>query len=161
MLADRFAEVFRQEHRQVRDLLLDLIQAFEDRDLPQVRELLGRVAALTGPHFRYEEEALYPALTRIFGVGYIEELFRAHDRAIAGARRLVELAGKDQLTDDEVAEAVGIVRGILPHVSDCDGLSIMVERLPEAQVQEILERREASLAAGLDLLTWAETVRRR
>ncbi len=161
MLADRFAEVFRQEHRQVRDLLLDLIQAFEDRDLPRVRELLGRVAALTGPHFRYEEEALYPALTSIFGAGYIEELFRAHDRAIAGARRLVELAGKAALTDDEVAEAVGIVRGILPHVSDCDGLSIMVERLPEAQVQAILERRETSLAAGLDLLTWAETVRQR
>lgn len=161
MLADRFTELFRQEHRQVRDLLLDLIRAFEDRDLPRVRELLGRVAALTGPHFRYEEEALYPALTAIFGAGYIEELFRAHDRAIAGARRLVELAGKAELTDDEVAEAVGIVRGILPHVSDCDGLSIMVERLPEAQVREILDRREASLAAGLDLLSWAGTVRRR
>jgi hypothetical protein len=161
MLADRFTQIFRQEHRQVRDLLLELIEAFEGRDLPRARELLGRVAALTGPHFRYEEEALYPALTGIFGAGYIEELFRAHDRAIAGARRLVELAGKAELTDDEVAEAVGIVRGILPHVSDCDGLSIMVERLPEAQVQAILDRREESLAAGLDLLRWAETVRRR
>ncbi len=161
MLADRFTQIFRQEHRQVRDLLLDLIAAFEGRDLPRVRDLLGQVAALTGPHFRYEEEALYPALTAIFSQGYIDELFRAHDRAIAGARRLVELAGKAELTDDEVAEAVGIVRGILPHVSDCDGLSIMVERLPEDQVQAILDRREASLAAGLDLLRWAETVRRR
>jgi hypothetical protein len=161
MLADRFTQIFRQEHRQVRDLLLELIEAFEARDLPRVRDLLGQVAALTGPHFRYEEEALYPALTAIFGGGYIEELFRAHDRAIAGARRLVELAGKAELTDAEVAEAVGIVRGILPHVSDCDGLSIMVERLPEDQVQAILDRREASLAAGLDLLRWAETVRRR
>jgi len=43
--------------------LLDLIQAFQDRNLSRARELLGRVAALTGPHFRYEEEALYPALT--------------------------------------------------------------------------------------------------
>lgn len=161
MLADRFTEIFRQEHRQVRDLLLDLIAAFEGRDLPRVRDLLGRVAALTGPHFRYEEEALYPALTGIFGAGYIAELFRAHDRAIAGARRLVELAGKADLTEDEVAEAVGLVRGILPHVSDCDGLSIMVERLPEASVQAILDRREAALAAGLDLLRWAGTVRRR
>ncbi len=161
MLADRFTQIFRQEHRQVRDLLLDLIAAFEARDLPRVRALLGQVAALTGPHFRYEEEALYPALTAIFGQDYIDELLGAHDRTIAGARRLVELAGKAELTEEEVAEAVGIVRGILPHVSDCDGLSIMVERLPEDQVQAILDRREASLAAGLDLLRWAETVRRR
>lgn len=54
MLADRFTQVFREEHRQVRDFLLDLIQAFQDRNLPRARELLGRLAALTGPHFRYE-----------------------------------------------------------------------------------------------------------
>ncbi|GBD24022.1 hypothetical protein HRbin29_01695 [bacterium HR29] len=161
MLADRFTQIFREEHRQVRDLLLDLIQAFQDRDLSRARERLGRVAALTGPHFRHEEEALYPALTSLFGDGYVEELFRAHDRAIAGARRLVELAEKAELSEEEVAEAVGIARGILPHVSDCDGLSIMVERLPEERVQAILDRREESLAAGLDLLRWAETVRGR
>lgn len=160
-LADRFAQLFREEHRQIRDRLLDVLEAFKNRDLARARDLLGEISALAGPHFRYEEESLYPALTDLFGEEYIEELFQDHDRAIAGARRLVELAGKTDLTEDEVAEAVRIVRGILPHVSDCDGLSIMVERVPETSVQEILSRRDAARAENLDLMRWAEAVRGR
>lgn len=67
MLADRFTQVFREEHRSVRDTLLDLIRAFEDRDKRRISLLLHQTARLTGPHFRYEEEALYPGLTELFG----------------------------------------------------------------------------------------------
>lgn len=49
----------------------------------------------------------------------------------------------------------------MPHVSDCDGLSIMVERLPTEKVQSILDARDHSLRAGLDLLQWAKQVRTR
>jgi len=162
MLADSFSQVFRQEHRVVRDTLLDLIQAFEDRDRERIHALLNAVAILTGPHFRYEEESMYPALTGIFGEEYVEKLLRDHDRAIEIAEELIGLSAKDLFSREDIAMAVRLIRsGVLPHVSDCDGLSIMVETLPEDQVQGILDRRQQSLAAGLDLLAWAKTVRRR
>ncbi|HXE71691.1 MAG TPA: hypothetical protein VNO81_03440, partial [Candidatus Nitrosotenuis sp.] len=82
------------------------------------------------------------------------------DRAIAGARRLVTLAG-GALGAREAAEATAILRGILPHVSDCEGLSIMVERMPESTVAAVLQARQRALAEGLDLLTWASEVRGR
>ena len=44
-------------------------------------------------------------------------------------------------------------RSILPHVSDCDGLSIMVERFPDERIRTILETRQRALAADVDLLT--------
>lgn len=160
-LAEEFTTIFRDEHRTVRDALLDLIRAFQDRDKARVRSLLDQAARFVGPHFRYEEEALYPALVEIFGDEYIERLFQEHDSAIGAAGRLVELAGRDPLTDEEVAEATRLLRGILPHVSDCDGLSIMVEVLGEGKVQSILAARERSLLAGLDLLSWAGEVRGR
>lgn len=160
-LADEFTHVFREEHRQVRDLLLELVSAFEARDGARAREALGRTAALTGPHFRYEEESLYPALVPLFGSPYVEHLLGEHDRAIQGARRLVEIVAEDRLGDEEAEEAVGIVRSILPHVSDCDGLSIMVEVLPEEKVGALFAARERSLAEGLDLLTWADGPRGR
>lgn len=159
--AEAFTRIFREEHRVVRDALLDLVQALEARDLERIRALLGQIAAATGPHFRYEEEALYPALVQIFGPAYVEHLLQAHDGAIAGAKRLVTIASQRTLSDDDVAEAMRLVRSILPHVSDCDGLSIMVERLPEAQVQAILDARERARSEGLDLLTWAGGVRAR
>jgi hypothetical protein len=159
--AHEFTRIFRGEHRQVRDTLLDLIEAFEARDLPRVRGLLSHAAIVTGPHFRYEEESLYPALTDLFGEEYIDKLLGDHDRAIGSAKRLVELAGKSVLTNGDVAQAIRLIRGILPHVSDCDGLSIMVERFAEAQVHSILDARDRSRAEGLDLLRWADGVRNR
>lgn len=160
-LSDQFSRIFREEHRSIRDTLLELIEAFQQRDHARLQVLLGQTAVLTGPHFRYEEEAMYPALVTIFGEEYIEKLLGDHDRAIGTARKLVDLAAKEPLTDADVRQATRLVRSILPHVSDCDGLSIMVERLPSAQVQSIFDARDRSLGEGLDLLRWATTIRRR
>jgi hypothetical protein len=161
MLADQFTQIFRGEHRKVRDALLDLIQAIGNRDRASVQSLLQQIAVYTGPHFRYEEEAMYPALVEIFGEEYVQKLLEDHDRAIGTAQRLVELAGKETFTDEDVNEAIRLTRTILPHVSDCDGLSIMVERLPSQTVQHILDTRASSLDENLDLLSWATTVRSR
>lgn len=161
MLADQFSKVFREEHRQIRDALLDLISAYSKRDQDQIQSLLQQVATLTGPHFRYEEETLYPALTAIFGQEYVESLLSDHDSAIGTAKKLVDLAGKGSLSEEEANQAVSMVRGVLPHVSDCDGLSIMVERLPEKQVQSILDARDRSNQAGLNLIQWASQIRKR
>lgn len=159
-MSEKFTETFRAEHRLVRDALFDLQGAFDDRDPARARDLLGHIAALTGPHFRYEEETMYPLLVQVFGAAYIDKLIDDHDVAIAGARRLVELVGGDY-SDVEVEEARSVIRSILPHVSDCDGLSIMVERLNDTEVEAIFAKRDETLAAGLDLLTWDSTVRTR
>ncbi len=160
-LADQFTQMFKEEHRVVRDALLDLVQAFQERDKERIGSLLNLTAGATGPHFRYEEEALYPSLVEIFGEGYIEKLLGDHDRLIGAAGKLIELAGKDTLTDEDVATAVRFIRGMLPHVSDCDGLSIMVERLPEEKVVAVLAARDRSLDANLDLMAWVAQVRER
>lgn len=159
MVVERFASIFRDEHRRVRDGLVALIEAFERGDRARARSLLGEIAVLTGPHFRYEEEALYPALVGIFTPDHVEALLGAHDRAISAAKELVALAHQERLTDAERSKAVRLIRSILPHVSDCDGLSIMVETLPDPVVERILETRERALRANLDLLEWAEKAR--
>jgi hypothetical protein len=158
---ERFRQAFGEEHRLVRDLLLELVDAFRDRDVARARDLLDRTAAATGPHFRYEEEAMYPLLVQIFGPEYIAQLLRDHDRVIGSTERLLELIDGPSLSDEDVEEATRRVRGMLPHVSDCDGLSIMVERLPASDVKTILETRERSLRDDLDLLIWAHVVRGR
>jgi len=158
---DEFSRIFREEHREVRDALLDLIAAFQDHDHEAAARQVGEVNRLAGPHFRYEEERLYPALVPIFGPDYVGQLLDDHDGAIAAARRLAALSGQGSWSDAEVEEAVGLARGLLPHVSDCDGLSIMVERLPEDEVEAVFEARESSRQEDLTLLEWAETVRER
>jgi hypothetical protein len=160
-LFEQFRRAFGAEHRLVRDLLLGLIDAFQARDVGLAQDLLDRTAVATGPHFRYEEEALYPALVQIFGPEYVDQLLHDHDRVIGSAERLIELTDHPSLSDVQVTEGVRHARSMLPHVSDCDGLAIMVERLPDAQVQTILDARERALQDDLDLLSWAREVRGR
>jgi hypothetical protein len=156
-----FTEVFRAEHREVRDLLFDLVQAFGQRDVARARVLVATVAAATGPHFRYEEEAMYPRLTGIFGDEYVGKLLADHDGAIRNARELLFLAAQDELTAEQAERGIELTRQILPHVSDCDGLTIMVETLPDDVAGRILAVRKAAQEANLDLLAWADTVRER
>ena len=158
---ERFAAVFREEHRVVRDLLLDLVDAYESGNSVRARKVLTEVARITGPHFRYEEETLYPALVPVFGAEYIEKLLGDHDFAIASARRLVELTDGHGLSEEEQTRAVRLTRGILPHVSDCEGLTIMVELFPGPAVESVLDARERAREEGHDLLTWARDVRTR
>lgn len=66
-IADHFTKTFHGEHREVRDLLPALIDAFEQGDAVRIKKLVEAVSAATGPHFRYEEEAMDPGLVPVFG----------------------------------------------------------------------------------------------
>ena len=84
-----------------------------------------------------------------------------HDKAIIAALRLEKLAVKKPFDASDTKQAVHLVRGILPHVSDCEGLSIMVEVLPESISENILKTRERAHKDNFDLITWAIEVRKR
>jgi hypothetical protein len=53
--------------------------------LEKARTTLGEIDALVRPHFRYEEEALYPTLKQFLGE-YVDSLVEEHDGAIGTAR---------------------------------------------------------------------------
>lgn len=160
---DEFAGIFREEHRQVRDSLFELIQALQNGRKDQLGGILNRIAVLTGPHFRYEEEAPYLTLVDTFGADYIQKLLHDHDLAIGTAKRLVEIANREgeTLSTGDVERGVKLTRSILPHVSDCEGLSIMVERFGDESVRSVLVARERARSDNLNLLRWAETIRSR
>lgn len=152
----RFVDGFRNEHREARDILLGMIDAFRSRDGARFGELMKRMDEGLGPHMRYEEQTMYGALIPMLGAEYIENMIQDHDRMLGAAGRLMELAGHDPITDDDVAEAESLLRARLPHVSDCDGLAIIIEALPEDQQRAIVESRDRCLAEGVSVMQWAE-----
>ncbi|HEX7124819.1 MAG TPA: hemerythrin domain-containing protein [Thermodesulfobacteriota bacterium] len=160
-LSEHFLRVFHEDHRALRDELLDLVEALRARDGAAVRSRLDRIAADTGPHFRYEEEALYPALVEILGPEPMEDLFGDHDRFIGVAGSLAALAARSVLSDEDAAYGIRLARSVLPHVSRCGGLAILVEALSNETVRAVLGARAYARADGLDLFDWAMRVRRR
>jgi len=151
---------FRQDHRKVRDLLIGLAEAIERGQLEKARTTLGEIDNLVGPHFRYEEEALYPTLKQFLGE-YVDSLIAEHDGAIDTAKAAASLLAKPSLSPEEAKTAAKAARSLLVHVSNCDGLNILAERLSSQDLDSLAQRYEESRRAGLSLLQWAETVRSR
>ncbi len=156
---DPIAE-FREDHRKVRDGLLAMIEALKAKDVQKAREILNNLNVLVGPHFRYEEETLYPTL-KVFLGEYVDQLLREHDGVIDTARKCAELLQKDTLTDEEAEEAANAARALLIHVSNCDGLAILSERLSADELNVLGEKFAAAREAGVSLLDWAATIRQK
>jgi len=114
------------------------------------------MAAHAGPHFHYEEQVLYPALAEIYGEDYVERLGAEHDAALEAVQELAELAEAEEITPEQAVYGLELIRRLLPHVSDRDGLAVIVEVLPEETVQEIVRGREKSKRSGKTMLELAK-----
>jgi len=152
----RFTEGFRDEHRAARDAFLGIGQALRNRDAARIGELMNQANAGIGPHMQYEEEEMYPALAELFGDDYVERMLEDHDRAFGVAGRLMELAGHDPITDEDIEEGNRLIQNLLPHVTDCDGLVLAIEVLPEQRQRRLFEARDRALAQGLTMMEWGE-----
>src|SRR4030067_1177156 len=94
---------FREDHRKVRDSLLNLASAAEARDVAKARDILGQIDTMVGPHFRYEEEILYQALREFLG-DYVDSLIKEHDGAIETARTAARILSQSSLSQEEGKE---------------------------------------------------------
>ncbi len=153
-----FIAELRKDHRKVRDRLLDLIGALGSKDFALAREILAALDVMVGPHFRFEEEHLYPAL-RVFLGDHLDRLVKEHDEVIETARSCVELLRKATVTDEEARQVADAARAMFVHVSNCDGLLLFCELLEPAVIDELSRKVEAAREAGVPLLEWASSIR--
>jgi len=151
---------FREDHGKVRDGLLDLSDALQKHDVTKARQILNNINTLVGPHFRYEEEALYPSLRQFLGE-YVDQLLKEHENVINTAKSAAQLLGKDTLTEEEAANAVKAARSLLVHVSNCDGLGILTERLSVKELKTLGEKLSQARKSGVPLLEWADKIRKK
>ncbi len=150
---------FREDHRKVRDGLLDIIEALGAKDVAKAGKILGGINTMVGPHFRFEEDAFYPAL-RVFLGEYVDQLLKEHDGVIETAKACAALLAKDSITDEEAKEASDAARKLLVHVSNCDGLAILSERLESSEMDRLADKFAADRKAGVSLLDWADSIRK-
>jgi hypothetical protein len=135
---DILAEL-REERREVRDGLLELIEAVQSKNVGKARKILDRINVLVRPLFIFEEKALYPTL-KVFLGERADQLVKEHDTVIKTARSYAELLKKESLTDEEARQGVDAVRVLLIHLSYCDGLAILFETLKSEKLEHLAKK---------------------
>src|SRR5579884_3784091 len=96
-------EQFHGDHQKVVDALFALRQAISARDVPRVRQILSEAEGLIGPHFKFEELYLYPALEPFLGEAYGKRLLNEHDGIFRSVRKIAELAKSDSWTTHSIS----------------------------------------------------------
>jgi hypothetical protein len=79
---------------------------------------------------------------------------------VIDTRRRAWIFSAENPTEREAEEAGKAAMALLIHVSNCDGLAILAERLPEKELRDLGDRLDESRRAGVPLLEWAEKIRR-
>ena len=160
-MSDEFVAVFEDEHRQLRAVLLDLIDAFENGDGGRAGEAIAAMAELAGPHFYYEQEALYPVLAEVLGDGRAQTLFEDHAQAVEAARQLAELAEQDALDGDGSVQGAELARQLLPHVDGLDDLAAVIQVMERETVSKIHQAQKESKRSKPTLAAVAEGAKKK
>lgn len=133
---------FHADHQKVVGALFELRQAIAGSDIGRVRFILNGAEDLVGPHFKFEELYLYPALEQFLGESYIKRLVNEHDGVFRSVRHIARLAGKDSWSDNERRSAEANLDLIYEHPISCDGLSLWMERLSPEEQQQLLDKMQ-------------------
>ena len=145
---------FHDDHTKVVSALMKLRSAIQGCDVAAVRGILEAADRLVGPHFKFEELYLYPRLKEFLGEGRVQRLLTEHDGVFRGIGALVNLAGKTSWEEADTEAAAANLDLIWEHPITCDGLSLYIERLPQAAQEELLQRMEETRREGTRLLAY-------
>jgi hemerythrin superfamily protein len=148
-----YIQEFRNDHEWVIDTLSSLKQAVTESDFGKAREIVESLDKNVGPHFLFEEEALYPALRTFLGE-YIDELLGEHEGALEVVSGLKELLAGESLSDENRRKVERFISAFYVHASNCDGLALLAKRLSDAQQKELSEKLQWARQTGKPLTVW-------
>ena len=155
----KIIDIYRMEHRDLRDNLLALIDAFKASNKRKIKALLRTIDDECGPHMRCEEEAIYPALNKYYMDNRLEHLLTEHDLIIATLRKLYQLVERGRLTAEDARISELHIRSVLAHVTDCDGALLLVELLSDRKAKSILTARRRAECESLSMRRYASEAR--
>lgn len=145
--AQRLGEVAHEEHRRLLDLLTAIESAEERGQADRVAALAQEARTLAGPHFDYEQRAVFPHLLGSLGAKFVEDLELAQEGVVTALRSIEELAGSGRVHEAAAAETRRLVRSARVAVISCDALAETFERQPADVAELALAARERAFAA--------------
>jgi len=148
-------------YRKVRDALTELRDAIQAREEGRARSALQQVRGFLGPHFRYEESAVFPALRERLGAARVRRLRKRHEEAVGWVRSLSGLLDDGLEEGGRADRAEAHIQELLLLVTATAGQTLLIETFSLDALKTILDEREQALVDGMDLLEWANSEQER
>jgi hemerythrin len=161
MEKEEFLAQLKKEHDSILDILLKMSRSLMLEEVNHFRELLKKFNEEAGPHFRFDEEAVYPSLVDAYYPGYLAKLYTDHDLTIARYNELKKISSKPELNQEDFYNAMRHVRMMSQYISNCEILPISCIPLSEQQIKRIKAIYKKSRLESVNLNSWAISERNR
>ena len=152
---------FHADHAKVVQAFMHLREAIQQQNPAEVMTTLSEANKMVGPHFKFEENFLYPSLEEFLGAAGVQRLVAEHDGVFRGVAALLDLATKKNWNDSDAHTATAYLDLIWEHPITCDGLSLYIERLPEQVQNALFNQMEKLRREGTTLLDYRSVIRKR
>lgn len=138
--SDAVIDAFLDDHRQMTQLVQELVQLLEERNIGAARAVADRLDIAAGPHIKFEEEILYPAAAKVAGSKFQQRLVGEHQEVREGIRQLLT-ARNDKFRDPQfLALITEAIRTGLKHAESCGTLISHLDQFSSHRRQEALDR---------------------
>jgi RND superfamily putative drug exporter len=143
---ERLGALAHDEHHRLLGLLGELEEASERRDTDRVLELVEETRGIAEPHFRYEQQSLFPLLLDAIGPERVEALYAAQAEVVDALKRIEELSGPARVKKAAAAETKRLVGVARASVHGCDALEDTVAHQPAEVAELVLAARDRAYA---------------
>lgn len=155
---NNFLEAFKEEHKIIFNNLLSLKDAVERKDTEDAENLVRFLDEIMGPHFRVEEEALYPMLAEYFGEDSVEHLLEEHTMATEAMNEFKHNIGNKQYMVERGEDTLKKLQGFFLHVTSRGGLSIIIEKFSDRQKRNLAAHLTKVRDEAIPLTVWKQGI---
>ena len=136
--APPLVQAFLRDHREMSRLIYQLVNALDNEDLATSRALAKQLDVVAGPHIAFEEQVLYPLVSkRTRDVTFVRSLYAEHERT----RDAVQILASDRDIDSELRQQLlDGMRGGLDHADHCGTLISHLADLTETEQEQALKQ---------------------
>jgi hypothetical protein len=145
------ASEFQADHQRILDALLAVRGVICEGTPSRLHAILDRADRLLGPHCKWEEVFLYPALAALVGEVAVQRLITEHDGVHRSLQRLAELARVPRWSDAERRAAHEHWGILIEHLTNCDALSRYIPLLGPDMLRQLGEGLWAIRRQGITL----------
>ncbi len=139
---ERLRNAFVDDHRIMTRGYVDLLDAVQSRDFALASQIAAQIDELAGPHIEFEEQCLYPEVTKIRGDAYTSRLYDEHHEILRALVELKSLAPESTPDDSRVARWAEQIQHGLDHAAACGSLLSHLQAQSNRQQEQYLESLE-------------------
>ncbi len=132
-------DAFVEDHRHLTRGLNRLLKALRGGEMGEAKRIAAELDRVAGPHVQFEEEVLYPEISRTRGSEFTGKLYDEHSQALRAIRTLLKANG-ESLPEAARRQLIADAQTGLDHAVSCGTLLSHVTTLPEPLQDRLLGR---------------------